>query len=207
MGHLLRAHTFLFALQPGFAAKAATSIAAARGLAEEATPRERLHLAAARAWAGGDYAAPAPPSMRSCGRGAARPDRVDVRAPGRFLRRRAPIAARPAAALAALGRDLPGYGFVQSMLAFGLEEAGDYAGPRRSGARPWPRNPKDVWGIHAVGHVLEMQGRDGGGSTGTSRARPTGCPAATSPCTMPGTSRSTMSTARTMAAALPSTTA
>ena len=29
MGHLLRAHTFLFALQPGFAAKAATSIAAA----------------------------------------------------------------------------------------------------------------------------------------------------------------------------------
>ena len=32
MGHLLRADTFLFALQPGFAAKAATSIEAAQGL-------------------------------------------------------------------------------------------------------------------------------------------------------------------------------
>ena len=32
LGHLLRAHIFLFALQPGFAAKAATSLEAARDL-------------------------------------------------------------------------------------------------------------------------------------------------------------------------------
>src|SRR3712207_53904 len=52
--HLLRAHTFLFALQPGFGAKAAASIAAAEALAGQANERERLHLAAAKAWGGGD---------------------------------------------------------------------------------------------------------------------------------------------------------
>src|SRR5262245_36869366 len=46
MGHLLRAHAFLFALQPGFAAKAATSLAAVESRLAQASPRERLHLAA-----------------------------------------------------------------------------------------------------------------------------------------------------------------
>jgi hypothetical protein len=57
MGYLLRAHIYLLALQPGFAAKAAGSLAAVEERLTLATPRERLHLAAARAWAAGELAA------------------------------------------------------------------------------------------------------------------------------------------------------
>ena len=163
MGHLLRAHTFLFALQPGFAAKAATSIEAARGLMAGAAPRERLHLAAAEAWAGGDYA----------GTGAAF-DAILADEPrdltalmfahqADFFGGDNPIARRPAAALEHWVGSLPGHGFVQSMLAFGLEEAGDYKRAEALGRTAVAANPRDVWGIHAVGHVLEMQGRDAEG--------------------------------------------
>jgi tetratricopeptide (TPR) repeat protein len=160
MGHLLRAHTFLFALQPGFAAKAAASIAAAEGLMGGATGRERLHLAAAMAWAAGDYA----------GAGAAF-DAILTAEPrdltalmfahqADFFGGTTPIARRPAAALAHWDGSLAGHGFVQSMLAFGLEEAGEYRQAEALGRAAVAANPKDVWGIHAVGHVLEMQGRD-----------------------------------------------
>ncbi len=164
LGHLLRAHTYLLALQPGFAAKAAVSLAAAARLAGRANPRERLHLAAAQAWARGDHAGAGAAFDALL---AAHPrdlqalmfaHQIDF-----FGGTGADIAARPARALRAWTPDLPGYGFVQSMLAFGLEEAGDYARAEVLARAAVERNPQDVWGIHAVGHVLEMQGRDAEG--------------------------------------------
>lgn len=59
----------------------------------------------------------------------------------------------------AWSEDVPGYGHYQGMLAFGYEEAGDYAAAERHGRASVARNPDDIWGIHAVAHVLEMQGR------------------------------------------------
>jgi hypothetical protein len=163
MGHLLRAHTFLFALQPGFAAKAATSIAAVRELAAAASPRERLHLTAAEAWARGDYAG----AIVAFDAVLAEHPR-DLAAlmfahQADFFGGDAPIVRRPAAALPYWDGTLPGYGYVQSMLAFGLEEEGDYPAAESLGRAAVSANPKDVWGIHAVGHVLEMQGRDAEG--------------------------------------------
>jgi tetratricopeptide (TPR) repeat protein len=61
--------------------------------------------------------------------------------------------------LYAWNEDTPGHGFVLGMYAFGLEECGDYANAEAVGQQAVEINPADVWAIHAVVHVLEMQGR------------------------------------------------
>jgi tetratricopeptide (TPR) repeat protein len=65
----------------------------------------------------------------------------------------------PASALPGWNAQMPGYGTVLGMLAFGLEECGNYAEAEKAGRRAVEINPEDLWSIHAVAHVLEMQGR------------------------------------------------
>ncbi len=65
----------------------------------------------------------------------------------------------PAGALAAAEDGMPGYGFLLSMAAFGLEENGDYVRAEEYGRQAVARNSGDLWGVHAVAHVLEMQCR------------------------------------------------
>ncbi len=122
--------------------------------------REQAHLHAIRAWAAGD--------MHACGRLLdalleAHPrdalalyvghqidffsgDAVNLR--DRIVRARR-------------GWDTqhPDFAFVDGMLAFGHEECGDYARAEDIGRRAVERNANDVWAIHAVVHVLEMQAR------------------------------------------------
>ena len=61
------------------------------------------------------------------------------------------------------GEGDPDLGFVLGMYAFGLEEAGEYATAERVGRRAVEINPADAWSVHAVAHVMEMQGRHGEG--------------------------------------------
>ena len=68
--------------------------------------------------------------------------------------------------------DMPGYGFVLGCHAFGLEEAGDYASAERVGQLAVASEPRDVWGLHAVSHVYEMDGRTGEGIALLDNARP-----------------------------------
>ena len=55
--------------------------------------------------------------------------------------------------------DLPGWTTLLSCAAFALEECGDYAAAERAGRQAVALASDDVWGTHAVAHVMEMQGR------------------------------------------------
>lgn len=57
-------------------------------------------------------------------------------------------------------KDVPGVGFVKGMYAFGLEESGDYRQAEEQGREAVALNPQDGWAVHAVTHVMEMQGRN-----------------------------------------------
>ncbi|MEY4400995.1 MAG: hypothetical protein RL072_860 [Actinomycetota bacterium] len=50
-------------------------------------------------------------------------------------------------------------GYLEGMLAFGLEESGKYDEAMEIGRRAVERHRDDSWGIHAVTHVHEMRGK------------------------------------------------
>ena len=54
---------------------------------------------------------------------------------------------------------LPGYSYLLGMHAFGLEECNQYADAEATGRRALDLVPTDGWAVHAVTHVMEMQGR------------------------------------------------
>ncbi|MEM7426809.1 MAG: tetratricopeptide repeat protein [Pseudomonadota bacterium] len=55
--------------------------------------------------------------------------------------------------------DTPGYAHVQGMYAYALEECGEYDEAELWGRAATERNGGDLWAIHSVAHVMEMQGR------------------------------------------------
>lgn len=131
-----------------------------------ATDRDRAHAAAATAWADGDF------DLAS-----ERYDAIVKTWPRDLMALqfahqldfltgdRDGLAATPAFVLSHWrGAALPGEGYVHGMHAFGLEENADYARAEDAGRRAVEHEPRDAWAIHAVAHVMEMQGRDRDGA-------------------------------------------
>lgn len=69
-------------------------------------------------------------------------------------------------------QDGAGYGFLLGCHAFGLEETGFYAEAEKIGKRAVQIEPSDSWGLHAVSHVFEMNGRTEEGSEWLTNSRP-----------------------------------
>lgn len=66
----------------------------------------------------------------------------------------------------------PGAGFVLGCHAFGLEEAGALGPAELCGRRAVALEPGDAWGLHAVSHVHETQGRTREGVAWLESSRP-----------------------------------
>ena len=158
MAHVLRGCFFLLMGVGALRPRAAKSGERAGALA--ATDRERAHADALSRWAAGDTAA-----------AARRYEDILLDHPRDILAIRlahylhfyhgalAQHRDSTARVLPAWDKSVPGYGYVLGMRAFGLEEMGDYARAEEFGRRAVAIDPSDAWSVHAVAHVMEMQGR------------------------------------------------
>ncbi|MGO4724814.1 MULTISPECIES: tetratricopeptide repeat protein [unclassified Inquilinus] len=160
MGHCLRGTLMALATEKAAEAPLRQSVEAAEALRTDANERERGHIAALRAWLDGDFAG----AVDTWGRVAeAHPrDGLALQAAhiGDFyLGHTQLLRDRIARALPGWDESVPGYGYVLGMHAFGLEETGDYRAAEATGRRAVALQPRDPWAIHAVAHVMEMQGR------------------------------------------------
>ena len=162
LAHCLKGYFFMLFCVPALTGKARASLEAGRRSVAErgATDRERHHLDALDAWNRGEF----------------------EQAVGHL---EALLASHPRDILAlkiahylyfylgdnenhrdSIGRVLhawddtvDGYGYVLGMQAFSLEESGAYDDAERAGRAAVERNSADLWAVHAVAHVMEMQDR------------------------------------------------
>ncbi len=129
-------------------------------LLDNATGREQLHAAAADAWANGQLDIAARLFDRAV---ALDPhDLLALRIShdlAFFLGDSKNIRDVVARARYAWTETDPLFGVVQGMYAFGLEETAEYRRAEDSARAALRADQSDVWAIHALAHVLEMEGR------------------------------------------------
>jgi hypothetical protein len=160
MGHCFRAGLALTASDRNAAPLVAESVAAVESMGRRANERERAHAAAARAWLEGDLVG----SNRHYG-----DILIDhphdllalqvAHVTDFFLGASSSLRDRVAHVLPYWDVSMPGYGYVLGMHAFGLEETALYSRAEDTGRRALELNARDPWAVHAVAHVMEMQGR------------------------------------------------
>jgi tetratricopeptide (TPR) repeat protein len=159
-GHCLRAGLMVMAADRNVAPLLAESIEAIEKSGRRANDRERAHAAAARAWLEGDFAE----SIRRYGDILLDYPRdllaLQVAHVGDFyLGASSMLRDRVAQVLPSWHPEMPGYGYVLGMYAFGLEETALFSRAEDTGRRALEIDPRDPWAVHAVAHVMEMQGR------------------------------------------------
>jgi tetratricopeptide (TPR) repeat protein len=160
LGHCFRGYGAMLMFNRAMLPLAADAHRTAKDLSVAATPREQAHVRALGHWVAGEVdgalheweglLAEWPHDVL-----AIRLAHFNYFWTGRAAEMRASlerVAARWSDAL-------PAYATLLSCLAFALEETGDYGAAERAGRRAVEIDPTEVWGTHAVAHVLEMQGR------------------------------------------------
>jgi tetratricopeptide (TPR) repeat protein len=172
LGHILHAYLSLYGTSSEGVDEAAKQLLILEGLDAQMDERELLHLRAARCWASGEW------------EGAARwLERALLHNPRDlmalkvaqdlyfYLGNRLDLRDVAARVLPAWPPDRPGWGYVQGIYAFGLEENFDYRRAEESARLALDHNPRDVWAVHALAHVFEMEGRQDEGVDFLTRSR------------------------------------
>jgi tetratricopeptide (TPR) repeat protein len=160
LAHCLKGYFAMLSYKQANVPVAADAARAARAHTAKATARERAHAAALDAWVAGDLDRTLAVWEQIL---ADHPTDVLALRLAHFnnfwLGRPRAMAASVGRVLPKWGRALPGYGTLLACRAFALEECGDYAGAEPAGRAAVAIDPGDVWGTHAVAHIMEMQGR------------------------------------------------
>jgi tetratricopeptide (TPR) repeat protein len=162
MAHCLKGYFFQLFSNPALHPKAEQSLGAAKKAASArgANAREQMHIAALAAWRLGDLR-----EATDIWEEILIEHPLDILALklGHFTHFYLGDAAELRDSVARVtplwSESTPDYGYVLALRAFGLEESGDYAAAENAGRRAVEINPEDAWAVHAVAHVLEMQGR------------------------------------------------
>ncbi|MBL8675474.1 MAG: tetratricopeptide repeat protein [Rhodospirillales bacterium] len=164
LAQCLKGHFAMLSYKRANVAAAREAADAARAAAAGATPRERAHVAALDQWIAGDLDA-----ALATWEAILADHPVDVLALRlshfNYFWLGRPRTMRESVERVAdtWGRELPGYATLLSCLCFAREEAGDYDAAEPAGRQAIEIDPGDLWGTHAVAHVMEMQGRHGDG--------------------------------------------
>ena len=164
MGHCFKAAMLTQAMETRIYGDMVASVEAAERLAAQANERERGHIAAVREWIDGDFFG-----------AVQRWEEVLTDHPfdllalslihltdvllGDVAGQRDSVAR----VFPLWDESVPGYEFVLGFYSFGLEENRDFAQAEECGRRALAMRPGHPYAIHAVAHVLEMQGRQSGG--------------------------------------------
>ena len=164
MGHCLRGGMMAVAAERAAEPMLRESVEAAEKLVSVANERERGHITALRFWLDGDFES----ATDTWGNVVEDYPRdllaLQLAHLGDFyLGRSNMLRDRIGAARPGWDAAVPGYGYVLGMHAFGLEEMNDFAAAEETGREAVSHEPRDPWAIHAVAHVLEMQGRTADG--------------------------------------------
>jgi tetratricopeptide (TPR) repeat protein len=160
MGHCLRAALGVMSSERSAMPMVLQSVEAVEGLGPRANDRERAHVSAARRWMDGDFAG----AVRAYGDIVVDYPRDLLALQAAhvgdfFLGQSSMLRDRIAQVLPHWSPTVPGYGYVLGMHAFGLEEMGLYDRAEDAGRKALDLNRRDPWAVHAVAHVMEMQGR------------------------------------------------
>ncbi|WP_237215134.1 tetratricopeptide repeat protein [Falsiroseomonas oryziterrae] len=160
MAHAFRAGLMAMSMEQVCVPEAEASVAAAWSL-PGLNEREHAHLVAAQAWADGDFALA---HRRYAALAARFPRDIFAQQVAHqfdfFLGDPTGLRDRPAQAMQAWREGGGGFSWLLGMQAFGLEECGQYEAAEDAGRRALALQPRDAWALHAVAHVMEMQGRD-----------------------------------------------
>jgi len=164
LARVLSAYLALYSTSRTGAREATAILEDLDGVDGETGERELLHLRAARAWAGGEWERAALALERALLHNPR--DLLALKVAQDlyfFLGNRLDLRDVVARALPAWAPGSLGWGYVQGMYAFGLEENAQYAEAEQRGRTALAEDARDVWAVHALAHVHEMRGEQEAG--------------------------------------------